>query len=298
MWFLWNQLIFKDALYFALGPYSAHAQQLQLAQAHVLVTKHNWYMSTLIYFYALAFNTGLFTLLVGIIGFFVMVCDKNIRLDVKIVLSLLLSPFVFNVLALYLGFSVLFVQGISGNSLFNVRYGIMMMPSIAIFIGYLIQKSKKFAIAIIALLIFVGFFTIANMDAVTIDDARIGASQKNVSEVSGWLNSHAKNKPGYILISAASHDAIIFSSGLPMSKFIHEGTGDYWLSATSTPDRWARWIIMRTNDTNDQTFKLVSKSQGLKRFTLVGHYPFADIYELKPQYLKYLNTQPVLKNLK
>ena len=30
LWFLWNLLIFKDPLYFAFGPFSAHAQQEQL----------------------------------------------------------------------------------------------------------------------------------------------------------------------------------------------------------------------------------------------------------------------------
>lgn len=295
-WFLWNQLIFKDALYFALGPYSAHSQQEQLTQAHVLASKSHLWLSTKIYFYALAFNTGLFTLILGMIGAVLILLDRKISLNVKIVSSLLLTPFVFNVLALYLGFSVLFVQGISGNSLFNVRYGIMMMPSIAIFIGYLIQKSMKYKIIILSMLLFVGFFTFGNADAVTIDDARVGSSQKNVTEVSGWLNRNAKDKPGFILISAASHDAIIFSSGLPMSKFIHEGTGAYWISATTAPDRWARWIIMRTNDLNDQTFKLVSKTSAIKDYNLVGHFPFADIYELKPQYVQYLHTQPVFKN--
>jgi hypothetical protein len=82
-----------------------------------------------------------------------------------------------------------------------------------------------------------------------------------------------------------------------MSKFIHEGTGAYWESATVAPDSWARWIIMRTNDNNDQTFKLVHVQPGFQNFRLVGHYPFADIYELKPEYVKYLHTKPTLKNL-
>jgi len=142
--------------------------------------------------------------------------------------------------------------------------------------------------------LFVLFFSFINADAVTIDDARVGSSQKNVSEVSGWLSKNAKNKPGFILISAASHDAIIFSSGLPMSKFIHEGTGDYWLEATNYPSRWARWIIMRTYDNNDITFKAIDKTHELVRYNLVGHYPFADIYELKDQYLKGLIIKPIL----
>ena len=147
---------------------------------------------------------------------------------------------------------------------------------------------------LLGLLLFITFFSFQSFDAVTIDDARVGSSQKNVTEVSSWLQKRAGDKPGFILISVASHDAIVFSSGLPMSRFIHEGTGAYWISATSSPDRWARWIVMRTNDTSDQTFKLVKRSSGFSKYTLVGHYPFADIYELKSQYLKDLHTTPIL----
>ncbi len=41
LWFLWNLLIFNDALYFIFGPYSAYSQQKQLDAAGVLATKGN-----------------------------------------------------------------------------------------------------------------------------------------------------------------------------------------------------------------------------------------------------------------
>lgn len=294
LWIVWNWMIFKDPLYFVLGPYSAHAQQQQLASAGVLATKGDIGLSLKIYWYAMMYNTYAFTVLAGVIGAIVLWFDKKIHLSIKLASTALFAPFAFNVLALYLGHSVLFVQGLSGNSLFNVRYGIMMMPSIAIFVGYLVGKLKALRVVLIGLLVFTLYFAFANNDAVTIDDARVGSSQKNVSEVSGWLSENTKGKEGFILISAASHDAIIFSSGLPMKRFIHEGTGKYWESATTSPDRWARWIVMRTHDENDQTFAAVEKSGQLGKYTLVNAYPFADIYELKSEYLGNLNTQPIL----
>ena len=206
----------------------------------------------------------------------------------------LVTPLVFNVLALYLGHSVLFIQGLSGNTWFNVRYGVMMLPSIAIFTGFLVDRVRSLRWLVIGLFLFVTVFAFANHDAVTIDDARVGSSQKNVSEVSDWLKEHAKNETGFVLISAASHDAIIFSSGLPMKRFIHEGTGAYWESATTTPDRWARWIVMRTYDDNDLTWKTVSRTPGFASYTLVAKYPFADVYEIQPEYVKQLNTAPIL----
>lgn len=284
LWLLWNQLIFKDALYFAFGPFSAHSQQNQLESAGVLMTKKNLALSLQVYFYAMIYNSTAYVVLLGAIGAAALWLDKWIVTPVRLATTALFAPLIFNILALYLGHSVLFVQGISGDTWFNVRYGIMMMPSLAIFIGYLIDRVKVGRISLLALYAFVIFFSVANNDAVTIDDARVGSSQKNVSEVSGWLGRYAENEKGFILISAASHDAIIFSSGLPMKRYIHEGTGTYWTSATANPDRWAKWIVMRTHDDNDLTWKAVSRTPGFVNYELMAKYPFADVYQLKDEY--------------
>lgn len=292
-WFLWNALIFKDPLYFAFGPFSAKSQQDQLYTAGNLPTKGNLLFSTQIYLYALFYNSYTLLAMLGAIGAFVLWRDRETPGRLRLASIVLLAPLAFNILALYLGHSVLFIQGISGESWFNARYGVMMMPSIAIFVGYLIDRAKHLRWTITGLIAFVLFFALTNGDAVTIDDARVGSSQKNVSEVSGWLAKNAKNEKGFILISVASHDAIIFSSGLPMKRFIHEGTGAYWESALAAPDRWARWIVMRTHDDNDLVYKDVKKSPGFGRYDLVAKYPFADVYQLQSQYLDQLTTEPV-----
>ena len=79
-----------------------------------------------------------------------------------------------------------------------------------------------------------------------------------------------------------------------MKRFIHEGTGSYWKSATTSPDRWARWIVMRTYDDNDLTWKAVSITPGFKKYHKVASYPFADVYELNSENLRELNTEPIL----
>lgn len=298
LWFLWNALIFKDPLYFIFGPYSAYSQQNQLEAAGVLVTKGNWWLSFKFYLYALVFNSGAFTAFLGLAGALLLWLERNRSIGVRVATIVLIAPLLFNVIALYLGHSALFIQGLSGDTWFNMRYGVMMMPSLAIFIGFLIDRAQPMRGLIIGLMLFVAFFSFTSGDAVTIDDARMGSSQKNVSEVSGWLAVHAKNEKGFVLISAASHDAIIFSSGLPMKKFIHEGTGAYWKSATTNPDKWARWIIMRTYSDDDSTWRLVSRTPGFERYAILGKYPFADIYELKPEYLGNLQTEAVLKQEK
>lgn len=294
LWLLWNLLIFGDPLFFAFGEYSAHSQQEQLEAAGVLATKGNWLFSLKVYFYALVFNSGALPVLLGAMGAAVLWLDRRLSAGVRLAALVLIAPLLFNILALYLGHSVLFVQGLSGDVWFNVRYGVMMMPSIAIFIGYLVHRTRAMRLPIIGLLLMTAFFTFNSQDAVTIDDARVGSSQKNVSEVSGWLNEHAADEPGFVLISAASHDAIIFSSGLPMKKFIHEGTGLYWDQATETPEAWARWIVVRTHSDDDSTWRLIQDAPGLSKYDLVAEYPFADVYQLRSEYFDALETEPTL----
>jgi len=299
LWLLWNLLIFKDPLYFAFGPYSAHAQQQALEHAGVLATKGNLPLSVHVYTHAMAYNIGSFTLFLGFLGSILFYLDKKIDKTVRIASLTLLAALVFNIVALFLGHSVLFLPEFSGNTWFNVRYGIMVLPSVAIFIGYLLHRLPSLRIAISGLMLFVLFFTYTNVDAVTIDDAKVGASQKNVSQVSNYLRDDAKNVDGFILISVASHDAVVFSSGLPMKRFIHEGTGAYWDLATKYPDEWAMWVILRTGDDSDFTWHLLKNNTAFKtRFDRVHSYPFADIYMLKPEFRSKVQTQPVLGHQK
>ena len=295
LWIVWNWTIFGDPLYFMLGPFSAHAQQLVMEEAGALPTKYNLLLSIKVYFYSVFYNSVTTTALLGFLGGIILFIDKRIKPELRFASIALMSPLFFNILALFFGFSVIFIQGISGDTWFNVRYGVMLMPTFAIFMGYLVNKFANLRWVIIASFLFVTFFAFANKDSVAIDDARVGSSQKNVTGVSGYLEKNTKDKPGFILISAASHDAIIFSSNLPMKKFIHEGTGKYWESATTTPDRWARWIVLRTYDKSDLTYKAVGDLDSFKTmYKLVDSYPFADIYELKEEYLKDLNTEASL----
>jgi len=66
LWLLWNLIIFKDPLFFMFGPFSAKAQQDQLDQAGMLMTKYNIWLSIKFYFYALVYNMGVFHVLLGV----------------------------------------------------------------------------------------------------------------------------------------------------------------------------------------------------------------------------------------
>lgn len=295
LWLFWNQMIFKDAFYFAFSDFSANAQQKIIEASGGLTTKNNFLYSVQSYLYAVVYNSDFVTFAFSLVGGIYLWFDKRIEKPIRYASLALLSPILFNVIALYLGHSVLYVQGLGGNSWFNVRYGLTFVPTIAVFIGYLLHRKAAYKYLIIGLMLFVSLFGYINQEIVTLDDARIGLGGKNVTEVSNYLKEHAASKDGYVLLSVAKHDAIIFSSGIPMKRFIHEGTGDYWDLATTHPDRWARWIVLRSNDKNDLTTKLVLKKNSFKsKYKKVRDFPFAEVYELKDEYVKNLKVTPPL----
>ena len=59
---------------------------------------------------------------------------------------ILLAPFLFNVISLYLGQSVIFIPSLTPYTfdwtLFNVRYGVMMIPTLALLCAYVFYRSK------------------------------------------------------------------------------------------------------------------------------------------------------------
>lgn len=294
LWFAWNMLIFHDPMYFISGPYSARAQQVVLEKEGKLPTKGDIGYSLYTYTLDTIFNIGIIPIILGLLGSIVFLADKRNTKDAKLASAALLAPFVFNVLALYMGQSVIYLQNINAETWFNVRYGLLSIPAIAIGIGFLFDRGKSYRPAILTILVMVIFFSFTSNDSVVIEDGKTGASQKNVYEVSSWLQDHAAHEKGFVLISASSHDAILFSSGLQMKRFIHEGTGKYWELAGKEPDKWARWIVMRTHDTSDNTAKLMEDNGQLYKYDKIQSFPFADIYELKPEYLPDLITDPLL----
>lgn len=293
LWLGYNQLIFGSAFYFINGPYSAGAQQAQIAASGELATKHNLFLSLKYYGMAVLLNNGFIPLILGTLGGIALFINKKLIVGVRLATLALLAPVVFNILSLYIGQSVIFIPALDHHTWFNIRYGILVTPCLAIFAGYIIGKLPaptgiKFGFAGITITAITYIAVITPI--VTLADAKTGASQKNVSEVSAYLHTYAADQAGFVMISSASNDAIIFSSGLPMSRFITEGNGRYWSEASEHPELWARWIVMRTNDTTDGAFHAVKDKAGLAEYTLVEHFPFADVYQLQPQYRSHLIT--------
>lgn len=280
LWFSWNLVIFGDPLYFATGEFSAKSQQDQLAASNDLPTKGDWYVSSVTYFYAMVGNVGVVILVVGLIGWLVYMIETPSN-SKRIIGVVFLAPLLFNILALYLGHSVIHLPEIVGQSWFNVRYGLIVLPWLAVFIGYLVNHTHPVIRTSVPMLVLLQVFLFFSSNyIITLDDGLWGSSQKNVKNIGRWIHDEVGDSDSLVLVSVASHDAILFSTGLPMSQFVHEGTGPLWEASLSNPTQHVDYVVMRTNDNLDLVSKNIEQNPVFfDQYTKIYDDEFADVYK-------------------
>lgn len=272
LWLLYNYLIFSDPLYFARSEYSAAAQQQIISGRGQLLSKGNLLNSIQTYTLASFLNLGLIPTILSLIGL-VYYLRSSIRKPIHWPILLLLVPFVFNIVSLYQGQSVIWLPMLPPyfDTFFNARYGVLMIPAAAFFIGYL-ALTHKITRFIIPLLLAAQIYLTINPSLLPLFGSKIGviAIQDTVSSVNHQTKEaslYLKNNytGGLILVSSASMDAFIFRAGLPLKSFITEGTGYYWKESLDEPTKHATWIVF-FRDKSDRVGRVVSNWDNLDKF--------------------------------
>ncbi len=291
LWLLWNLLIFKDPLFFATGPFSAKVQQDRIAAAGSLPTKHNITLSILAYWWAIVNNAGFLIAAFSIIGFILFFLKNKLSLKSLAVYSLV-TPVFFHIFSLFSGNSILILPELGANitkaaagSWFNVRYGLVILPAVSLFSAYIAKRLNFTKLILFILILIQPLIFIGTKNIITVTDGTVGSSSLAVGDASNWLVANAKNQDGLILNSISYHNALAFSTGIPLKRFIHEGTGDkYWKLALSNPEKIARWIVIENGDVGDPVYEALVKiknSEYLKYYELKGSFHNINIYELK-----------------
>lgn len=294
MWLLWNLLIFHDPLFFALGPYSARAQQAVIEQnAGGLLTKGNWGMATLAYFYAIVENIGVYLFYFGLLGAALFITQaSSLKVYAKriLIILFLLGPVIFNILSLYLGFSILNLPELNWNPSdkeaglwFNVRYGIFALPFVAVMVGLLANRMHVFAITMIFVILFQSYVTF-NSGIITIIDGYKGSSSFVNQDIAKVLkeNVHPNER---MLISTSFFSPVAFKSGVELQQMIHEGVSQEWPYAVVFPEKHqVKWIVTANGDIGEPVYTSLVRNQKdrfLEFYDLVYKGNHGNIYKLR-----------------
>ncbi|HSW97145.1 MAG TPA: hypothetical protein VLF89_04950, partial [Candidatus Saccharimonadales bacterium] len=252
LWLAWDFLILGDPLYFTHSQFSANAQQHGWLAKHQLPSYHDMISSIQYYTVTAMSNIGILLFSISVIGFIVFLLQKKKHKEHLFIALLMLTPYIFYVLTLFIGQSIIFIPDITPIGfewrLFNVRYGIMMVPFAALFVGYLFSVAKTSArILLIGLLFFqFALFGIGYSRIITLADGTSGLSQSKKPDAESWLAHNYDH--GLILLDDYSRITSIIRSNLPMRNVIYIGSKPYWEDSLKTPEKDATWIVMQRND--------------------------------------------------
>lgn len=251
LWMLWGYLILGDPLYFTNSEFSAKSQQEAWNARGQLPAYHDLGQSVLYYTVTAASNAGFLTFFAAVVGFIVYIKKSN-SARLRYISLILAVPFIFNILTLFIGQSVIFIPHVTPIGfdwrLFNVRYGVMLMPLVALSLGFLwlavSQRGKWVIISLIAIqyaLFFQGFSPVMSYA-----DGVEGLSKAKRPDAEQWIAKHYDE--GLVLMDDFARSISILRSGIPMQNTIYIGNKPYWEESLVEPDRHARWIIAQQND--------------------------------------------------
>jgi hypothetical protein len=133
LWWMWfNWVNWGDPLEFQRGRWSAQAQQQILDEAGLLPDKGDLGSSLATFFTATVRGTGVALAVAAALGMVVWAVTRRLRTDALALWLLALVPAGFYVLSLFTGQIALRLGGGDG-SMFNLRYGLQMLPGVAVF---------------------------------------------------------------------------------------------------------------------------------------------------------------------
>jgi hypothetical protein len=287
LWLLWNAS-FGNPLYFAVGSGSAMQQQSVIAAASGLAAKGNLPLSAWLYLHTVADNVGVWMLaLAGLgLGYWILTAETKRSKGIRwLLLVVMLAPLGFNILALYLGFSTISIPELghlTGRAQwFNVRYGIIMLPVVAVAVGLLVKWGRTLAIPLVML---VSIQTVQTWQAVpiTVLDGTRGASAFTDADIAGSLSSKVRPHD-HVLMSFSTFSPVSLASGLKLHQFIHEGVQKDWQPALHNPGIYADWVVISNYDTGDPVYNSLVKQHpdSLKQhYHLVFVGQHASLYKL------------------
>src|SRR3989338_6377582 len=176
IWMMWDLLILGDPFYFTNSQFSARTQQQEWLRRGELPGYGNFPLSLAYYLVTAMSNAGVFVFVIAIFGFIIYIKDKKNRNRLYIAL-ILLVPFIFNVFTMFVGQSVIFIPHLTPVSfewrLFNVRYGVLMIPVLSLFFSYAFFKAKEAgskALVIFLLILQLGLYVVGYSKIITLAD--------------------------------------------------------------------------------------------------------------------------------
>jgi hypothetical protein len=252
LWLAYNGIVYKNPLEFADGPYSARAIERQgavsgftphpginnpaVAALHFVkaaefsVAEQGWQQA----WFALAFAGAILLLL----------RDRR-----NWALLLLWTPIPFYMLSVAYGSVPIYTPAWSPHSLYNIRYGVQLLPALAVFLvlavhyasSWLGARRAKLVPAIVGIGIVIGSYASAwRAQPSSYREAWVNSRTRVQLEQAVAEQLHRMPINSTILMYLGAHVGVLQDAGIPLKRTINEGNHRVWKQPVDPEGLWER----------------------------------------------------------
>jgi len=248
LWLGYNAIVYRNPLEFANGPYSARAIEQKSMQshpgAHDLPAAFSYFLKSAELNMTEAGWQRLWVgaLLVGTL----MVFFFDLRLWP---LLLLWTPLIFYVLSMAYGGVPIYLPPWWPFSLYNVRYGLELLPAFAVFAAMLLHfllalgrgRWMKAAVgAVIVGLVAASYASVWRAQPICYREARVNSATRITLETELASNLRLLPHHSTLLMYLGDHVGAVQRAGIPLRQTINEGNHRTWAKPSDPEGLWER----------------------------------------------------------
>ncbi|MGC2694365.1 MAG: hypothetical protein WA738_01095 [Candidatus Angelobacter sp.] len=187
--------------------------------------------------------------------------------------SILWAPALFYVLCLTWGSVPIYHPDWWPFSYYNVRYGLQLLPAIAVFVGLSVEFAARFfraniVVLVVALMISGSYLTLWEKTPICLREALANGRERMVLEQA--LAAELKKLPpsATLMMDCGAHSGAVQLAGIPFRRVLRESNPPYWENALKRPARSADYLVAFPGDALDQAIQ--RSPSDLERVAIIG----------------------------
>ena len=187
--------------------------------------------------------------------------------------AILWTPVIFYMLSVAFGSVPIYHPRWWPFSYYNVRYGLQLLPAIAVFAALACQFMANFfrvkrVVAIAAVVVAISYFSVWYATPICLREAHANGDTRNAFELSLARELAKLPSSATLMMDCGAHSGAMQLAGIPFRRVLRESNPPYWEQALTRPAQSADYIIAFSGDAVDHAVRQFPA--GLMRVATVG----------------------------
>ena len=187
--------------------------------------------------------------------------------------TILWTPVIFYMLSVAWGSVPIYHPRWWPFSYYNVRYGLQLLPAIAVFAALACQFMANFfrvkrVVAIAAVVVAISYFSVWYATPICLREAHANGDARNAFELSLARELAKLPASATLMMDCGAHSGAMQLAGIPFRRVLRESNPPYWEQALTRPAQSADYVIAFPGDAVDRAVHQFPG--GLMRVAIVG----------------------------